>query len=224
MRNRFAPLARTLILPVIALLVALACGTAITDTAYYTCPTAIPPPTEPPPVVLPSAPITIPTLPPFPTAVPTVYSISAPDDFHTGDAVFVGPSGAPDRLRFRLYGVEKINDGSQTLVSWWLEIANLGGLVYETVPPALMIITRIDEGYDVQDGIWRTSEAAMQAAGITDADYSPLAPGETRYYRLAAHIPPGEVIQFAYLLDGDGGNRITWANASNPYCAGDVAD
>ena len=24
--------------------------------------------------------------------------------------------------------------------------------------------------------------------------------------------------------DGDGGNRITWANAPNPYCAGDVAD
>jgi hypothetical protein len=43
-------------------------------------------------------------------------------------------------------------------------------------------------------------------------------------YRLAAYIPAGSVNQFAYLLDGEGGNRITWVNAANPYCSGDVAD
>ena len=55
-------------------------------------------------------------------------------------------------------------------------------------------------------------------------DYDPLPPDATRVYRLAAYIPAGNASQFAYLLDGDGGNRITWANQSNPYCSGDVAD
>jgi hypothetical protein len=32
------------------------------------------------------------------------------------------------------------------------------------------------------------------------------------------------VRQFAYLLDGDGDNRITWVNQPNPDCSGDVAD
>ncbi|MBZ0291826.1 MAG: hypothetical protein K8L99_04590, partial [Anaerolineae bacterium] len=96
--------------------------------------------------------------------------------------------------------------------------------IYETVPVALMVITRITTASGDQTGIWRTSEAAMNAAGFTNENYDPLPPGATRVYRLAAYIPAGSVSQFAYLLDGDGGNRITWANQSNPYCFGDVAD
>jgi hypothetical protein len=64
----------------------------------------------------------------------------------------------------------------------------------------------------------------MQTAGFTSENYDPLTPGSTRTYRLAAFIPAWTVRQFAYLLDGDGGNRITWVNAANPYCSGDVAD
>jgi hypothetical protein len=64
----------------------------------------------------------------------------------------------------------------------------------------------------------------MQAAGFTKENDDPLALGSTRTYRLAAYIPAGTVRQFAYLLDGDGGNRITWVNTANPYCSGDVAD
>jgi hypothetical protein len=63
----------------------------------------------------------------------------------------------------------------------------------------------------------------MVAAGFTSENYDPLTPGSTRLYRLAAYVPSGTVRQFAYLLDGDGGNRITWVNATNPYCSGDVA-
>jgi hypothetical protein len=203
-----------LVAPVMMMFAALACGTVVTEQAQYTCPTPIPQPTS---TVLAGTPI--PTLPP----PPTPYTITPPQDFYVGDAVFVGQPGAPLRLRFRLQNVQSQPAGSLNRVTWRLEIRNLGITTYETIPVALMVITRINTASGEQTGTWRTSEAAMQAAGFTNENYEPLAPGSTRTYRLAAHIPAGSVGQFAYLLDGDGGNRITWVNAANPYCSGDVA-
>lgn len=204
-----------LVAPVMLLFAALACGTLVTDTASYTCPTAVPQATA---TTLAGTPM--PTLSP----PPTPYTIAPPQDFYVGDAVFVGQPGAPLRLRFRLQNVQSQPAGSLNLVTWRLEIRNLGSATYETIPVALMVITRINTANGEQTGTWRTSEAAMQAAGFTSENYDPLAPGSTRTYRLAAYIPAGTVRQFAYLLDGDGGNRITWVNTANPYCSGDVAD
>ncbi len=204
-----------LVAPVMLLFAVLACGTIVTDLASYTCPTSVPQATA---TTLAGTPI--PTLPP----PPTPYTISPPQDFYVGDAVFVGQSGAPLRLRFRLQNVQNQPAGTRNLVTWRLEIRNLGSTTYETIPVALMVITRINTANGEQTGTWRTSEAAMQAAGFTNENYDPLAPGSTRTYRLAAFIPAGSVRQFAYLLDGDGGNRITWVNTANPYCSGDVAD
>jgi hypothetical protein len=204
-----------LVAPVMLLFAALACGTLVTDTASYTCPTAVPQATA---TTLAGTPM--PTLPP----PPTPYTITPPQDFYVGDAVLVGQSGAPLRLRFRLQNVQSQPAGTRNLVTWRLEIRNLGSATYETIPIALMVITRITTANGEQTGTWRTSEAAMQAAGFTNENYDPLAPGSTRTYRLAAYIPAGTVRQFAYLLDGDGGNRITWVNTANPYCSGDVAD
>jgi hypothetical protein len=209
-----------LVAPVMLVFAALACGTLVTDTAYYTCPTPIPQPTA---TVLAGTPV--PTLPPSPTP----YSIAPPQDFYVADAVFVGQPGAPLRLRLRLQTVQSQpgppQGGSpQNLLTWRLEIRNLGSVPYETMPVALMVITRINTANGDQTGTWRTSEAAMTAAGFSNENYDLLPPGATRVYRLAAYIPAGTVSQFAYLLDGDGGNRITWTNQSNPDCSGDVAD
>jgi len=201
--------------PVFMVFAALACGTVVNDLAYYTCPTPIPQPTA---AVLPGT--TVPPLPP----PPTPYTIAPPQDFYLGDAVFVGQPGAPLRLRFRLQNVQVQSAGSQNLVTWRLEIRNLGSATYETVPAALMVITRITTASGAVNGTWNTSESAMNAAGFTNENYDPLPPGATRVYRLAAYIPAGNASQFAYLLDGDGGNHITWANQSNPYCSGDIAD
>ncbi len=205
-----------LVAPAMLLLAALACGTVVTDSPYYTCPTAAPQPTS---TTLPGTPL--PMLPP----PPTPFTILPPQDFYVGDAIFVGQPGAPLRLRFRLTQVEirlapPLRDQPRQLVTWRLEIRNLGSRVYETVPPALMVITQVG----AQSGTWRTSEAAMNAADFTSEIYDPLAPGMTRTYRLAAYIPAGSVRQFAYLLDADSDNHITWVNAANPYCSGDVAD
>jgi hypothetical protein len=204
-----------LVAPVMLLFAVLACGTIVTDLASYTCPTAAPQATA---TTLAGTPM--PTLPP----PPTPYSITPPQDFYVGDAVFVGQQGAPLRLRFRLQNVQSQPAGTRNLVTWRLEIRNLGSATYETIPVALMVITRINTASGEQTGTWRTSETAMAAAGFTSENYDPLTPGSTRVYRLAAYIPTGSVSQFAFLLDGDGGNRITWVNAPNPYCYGDVAD
>jgi hypothetical protein len=209
-----------LVAPVMLLFTALACGTLVTDTPSYTCPTAVPQATA---TTLAGTPM--PTLPP----PPTPYSIAPPQNFYLGDAVFVGQQNASLRLRFRLQNVQTqpaapLGGIPRNLVTWRLEIRNLGSTTYETLPIALMVITRINTASGEQTGTWRTSEAAMAAAGFTNENYDPLPSGSTRIYRLAAYIPAGSVRQFAYLLDGDGGNRITWVNAANPYCSGDVAD
>ena len=208
-----------LVTPIMLVFAALACGTLVTDTASYTCPTGVPQATA---TTLAGTPQ--PTLPP----PPTPYTITPPQDFYVGDAVFVGQPGAPLRLRFRLQNIQTqpappLGGSPRTLVTWRLEILNLGSATYETIPVALMVITRINTASGEQTGTWRTSEAAMDAAGFTNENYDPLPPGSTRLYRLAAYMPSGTVRQFAYMLDGDGGNHITWVNATNPYCSGDVA-
>ena len=204
-----------LVAPVMLLFAAIACGTIVTDLASYTCPTAVPQATA---TTLAGTPQ--PTLPP----PPTPYAITPPQDFYVGDAVFVGQQNAPLRLRFRLQNVQSQPTGSRNLVTWRLEIRNLGSVSYETIPVGLMVITRINTANGEQIGTWRTSDAALAAAGFTNENYDPLTRGSTRTYRLAAYIPAGSVRQFTYLLDGEGGNRITWVNAANPYCSGDVAD
>jgi hypothetical protein len=208
-----------LIAPIMFLFAALACGTMIPDLPSYTCPTPTPAVTS---TVLPFTPE--PTmLPP-----PTPYMIHSPQDFYVGDAVFVGQRGAARYLRFRLQNVQSqpappLNGMHRNLYTWELEISNEGSAAYETIPPALMGITRISTVNGEQTGMWRSTEAAMNAAGFTDENYDPLLPNRTRLYRLAAYGPAGTIEQFAYLLDGES-NRITWVNAFNPYCASPVVN
>src|SRR5512145_2565531 len=159
-----------LVAPVMLLFALLACGTIVTDQASYTCPTPVPPATA---TTLAGTPI--PTLRPLPTP----YTITPPQDFYAGDAVFVGSAGAALRLRFQLQNVQTqsappLAGNPRNLVTWRLEIRNLGRAVYETVPVALMVITRIRTTTGDQTGLWRTSALAMQAAGFTDENYDPL--------------------------------------------------
>ena len=136
---------------------------------------------------------------------------------------------AQQRLRFRLLSIasepaEPVAGNPRSLYTWRLEISNLGSVTYETIPVALIAITRIDTVSGQLSGTWNTSEAAMQDAGFTGENYDALTPGSSQIYRLAAYGPAGSVRQVTYHVDGDGGNRITWVNAANPYCSGDVAD
>ena len=53
-----------LIAPIMLVFTALACGTVVTDTPFYTCPTVVPPTDAPQSTYLPGTPI------PFPTLIP----------------------------------------------------------------------------------------------------------------------------------------------------------
>ncbi len=207
--------------PITLFLMALACGTPISDVPVYACPTPTPMATASPTPY--GTPLPPGWTPPLPTAYPTPYIITPPQDFYVGDAIFTGNAGASQRLRFRLQNVQIQEMANRNLVTWQLEIANLGTEVYETIPTALMLITRIFSVEGDEIGTWRTSESAMKAAGFTDENYDPLHSGMTRVYRLAAYTPPGTIAQFTYLLDLDGTNQITWRNGNNPFCSGDIA-
>ncbi len=215
-----------LVMPVMLFFAALACGTAVTELASYICPTRIPPTAGPQPTYLPGTPI--PTATPIPPP-PTPYRIEPPQDFYRGDAVFVGQPGAATRLRFRFQSVQTrpaapSGGNARNLYIWSLEIKNLGTSNYETIPIAQMYLSLIRATNADVAGEWRTSEAAMQAAGIIGQTYDAITPGATRIYRMAAYAPVGSVRRLTFVLDAESNNRITWVNQANPYCSGDIAD
>ena len=208
-----------LLSPVIMVIALLACGTIVTETASYVCPTRFPP-TAGPITVGPGTPIVIPTL--LPTSTP--YRIFPPQDFYRGDAVFIGQPNESLRLRFRLQSVQSQPAPPRTLYLWVLEIKNLGTTTYETIPVAQATITQIRTATGDLEGSWMPTDRAMKAAGFTSENYEPLLPGTTRVYRLAAYGPVGSVHRIAFRLDEEGSNQITWLNQANPFCIGDVAD
>lgn len=215
-----------LVMPVMLIFAALACGTAVTELASYLCPTRIPSTAGPQPTYLPGTPI--PTATPIPPP-PTAYRIEPPQDFYRGDAVFVGQPGAAIRLRFRFQSVQTRpaapNGGSpRSLYIWSLEIKNLGTTNYETIPIAQMYLNVINTATSELAGTWRTSEAAMQEAGIIGQTYDAISPGTTQIYRMAAYAPVGSARRLTFVLDDESGNKITWVNQANPYCSGDIAD
>ena len=113
------------------------------------------------------------------------------------------------RLRFRLQNVQVQPAGAGQPGD--VEAGNPQpghDATYETVPVALMIITRITTANGDQSGTWSTSETAMTAAGFTNENYDPLprlvGRASTGWPRTS---PAGTIRQFAYLLDGDGGNQ-----------------
>lgn len=208
-----------LLSPLIMLMGLLACGTIVTETALYVCPTRLPPTTVPI-TVGPGTPIVIPTL--IPTSTP--YRIFPPQDFYRGDAVFIGQPYAPLRLRFRLQSVQSQPAPPRALYVWSLEIKNLGTMAYETIPVAQAMITQIRTGSGDLEGSWLPTDKAMKAAGFLEENYEPLLPGTTRVYRIAVYGPVGSVRRIAFRLDDEGRNQITWINQANPFCVGDIAD
>lgn len=208
-----------LLSPVLMVIGLLACGTIVTETASYVCPTRFPS-TAVPIMVGPGTPIVIPTL--VPTSTP--YRIFPPQDFYRGDAVFIGQPNAPLRLRFRLQAIQSQSAPPRTLYMWSLEIKNIGQTIYETIPVAQAAITHISTTNGEIEGQWTPSDKAMKAAGFTQENYDPLLPGTTRVYRLAAYGPAGSVRRIAFRLDEEGRNQITWINQANPFCVGDIAD
>ena len=199
-----------LVAPLMLVLAIMACGTAVSELAHYTCPTSVPPTA---PVYLPGTAITPATVAP----TPTPFEITSPAAFYKEDDVFVGSIGMLVYLRLRLLDVEVVMVEGRQLVTWTLEVSNLGTADFDTIPPMQMVISQLSG----QTGTWRTSEQAMDAASFTDESYDTLSPNTTRTYRLAAFTPVAEVEQFTFILSESPRNVITWHNHPNPFCGGD---
>ncbi len=219
-----------LVAPTFMIFAVLACaGTPLAGLPIYTCPTSVPPTAMP--TVLPgtATPIPLPTLPP-----PTPYVIMPPLDFYVGDAVFVGETTAPDRVRFRLqnimsYPASPDADGLvRRVYAWQLEVRNLGNQAYEIFPALQMYLSEITTGAGNQLGAWGSTQAAADEAGVSiDNDAYSLTPNETRTFRFAAFAPSGSASRFTFTLDPtitSGSGTINWTNQHNPYCLGDIAN
>ncbi|MEO0560555.1 MAG: hypothetical protein AAF125_00475 [Chloroflexota bacterium] len=173
-----------------------------------------------------------PTHTPYPT--PTPYVMRPPEDFYAGDAVFTGGWSSTVNARFRLDNIAVVaatpnEDGNpRRIVTWTLEVKNVGDTPYEFFPAAQVFVTRVDVGGVMEDGVWGAGEAAADEMGLPFeyAAYS-LAAGETVTVELAAYIPAGTPEQFTYLLDPtqtSDPNTITWTDETNTDCVGDVLD
>ena len=114
----------------------------ITDQPVFTCPTPVPSVPTPYPT-FPSIP-GYPTLVPLPTPLPpptaTPYVIRPPQDFYVGDAIYAGDATSPLRARFRLLDVQTTAAPPRTLVTWELEVINVGNGEYDVFPAAQMFI------------------------------------------------------------------------------------
>jgi hypothetical protein len=194
----------------------LACaGTALLETPIYTCPTDMP---------LPTATILLGT--PSPTNIPpsTPYIIMPPADFYLGDAVFIGGQLAPLRVRLRLQSVQIFPQTTdKQVVTWELEVANVGQEDYEIFPSVQLFISEVNGS----SGTWGSTQDAGYLVGITvDYDLYQVTAGQTRTFRLAALTPSGSDIRFSFQLDptlGTDSPVMTWTNQTNPYCSGNVA-
>ena len=215
----FKRLIYMLISPLVMILAILACGgTPLLGTPIYTCPTDVP---------LPTATTLIGT--PSPTMIPqpTPYIITAPQDFYVGDAVFIGGQLSPLRVRLRLLNVQVFPQTiDEQVVTWELEVANIGQDDYEVFPSLQLYVSEVTTAYGIEIGAWGATQTAGDVEDVTiDADIYTLSAGQTQTFHLAAFTPLGDVERFTFQLDPtqvDGGAVMTWVNGTNPYCSGDV--
>ena len=178
------------------------------------------------PTPLPGTPIVIPTLG-TPTPYPTAYVLQPPADFYVGDAVFVGTSASENGVRLRLLAVQTIPHGGEAVVTWSLEVLNIGLEEYLVFPTAQMYLSAMQTTLGTETGVWPATREAADAIGVPfDPDVYALTPGMMRVFDFAAFAPAGDAAGFTFQLDptvSEGSPVVTWVNQTNPYCAGDIA-
>lgn len=225
---------RILLVPLALIAATLACtgelaNMQIVATPYHACPTATAVPTNAPiPTV--ALPPGFPTLIPAPTLTPaptsTPHVIAPPDDFGIGDPVLAGAGAL--RLQLRLLNVQVLpatdnaNGDPRNIVTWDLELTNLGTAEYVYFPAGQSWISTIRVAGVDEDGVWGAGQAAADEIGLPFGYESyTLPPGATQTRTLAAYIPEGEPLRFTYMLDPSDNaapNLINWSRTPNTTC------
>ena len=174
-----------------------------------------------------------PTRTPYPT--PTPYVVS--ENYPMGADVYVGNAGSL-QLRFRIDNPQTISLAERQVVTWELEIGNMGSIPYSALPGAQVFVSHLLINSQSRAGYWYASAEAAQVAGLIlderALDIVNLEAGETLRLSLAAFTPIGEVYKIGWILDpysggyGEnqlGGNTALWLNAPDPNnCVGNVGD
>lgn len=200
-----------LFLPVFLLMAIIACaGTALTGVASYTCPTT-----------LPQATVTVLVGTPLPTLAPsaTPFVILPPQDFYLGDDITIGDDNASSKVQLRLHHVQIISHtGTEQIVSWQLEVNNIGQENYLVLPAIQSFVSDVDD----VSGTWAATQNAGDMLGIiVDTDLYTIPAGQTQTFDLAAFTPIGTAIRFSFQLvpeQATDSPLITWINQHNPHC------
>lgn len=176
-----------------------------------------------------------PTTTPYPT--PTPFIIRPPQNFYLGDPVYTGGFVSAASVRLRLLTVQTLPSAAGNVAYWEVEIKNVGSAPYEVFPAAQMVVSSVMTELSEVQGAWGASRGAALEAGIPAGfEAVALSAGQARTFRLAAYIPDGTPHRFTFALDPTtrptppapdgmpGSNLLTWVNAPNPTCSGELAE
>ena len=132
------------------------------------------------------------------------------------------------RLQLRLLNVQVLpatddaNGDPRNIVTWDIELTNLGTAQYVYFPAGQSWISTIRVAGVDEDGVWGAGQAAADEISLPFAYESyTLQPGATQTRTLAAYIPAGEPSRFTYMLDPSDDaapNLLTWSSTTNTSC------
>jgi len=173
------------------------------------------------------------TYTPWPTPTPYVLS----ENYPLGADVYVG-ADAGLKLRLRISDVQLYAMSGQQVVSWRVEIGNVGTLPYSALPGAQSFVSHLKISGTAQSGQWYASREAAQRASVPidpkSEDIVTVGVGQSVGFRLAAFTPVGEVYKLGWILDPYsggagggivGGNTALWVNEPDPQgCLGNVEE
>ena len=174
-----------------------------------------------------------PTHTPWPS--PTPYTVVY--NYHMGADIYTGGFVSPLKLRLQVANPQVQQIGGQQIVSWQVEIENLGDVDYYALPASQTFVAEINDGSQIIAGWWPASIEAMEAINMSiagvEADIVMIGAGQTFSFSLAANTSNGSLHSIGWILDpygGEGGgmyggNVAYWINNLDPHgCSGNVSD
>lgn len=210
------------------------CATSVPLPTHTQPPTSVAPPIYVPPIAgTPGQYVPRPTSTPRPTYTPwpspTPFIVTG--GFSLGADVYIGGFDSAVRLRLRIDDLQTSVIDNKQIVTWVVEIENIGSETYAALPGGQVFIAEVLTDTGVQSGQWWASAEAAQAAGIhltaNMLDAVTLTNGESLRVQLAAFTLIGTPTQIGWILDplaseraGDlvGGNIAYWLTDAQPPC------
>ena len=128
---------------------------------------------------------------PSPTPYTVIYN------YHMGADIYTGGFVSPLKLRLQVANPQVQQVNGQQIVSWQVEIENLGDVDYYALPASQTFVAEIHSGNQLIAGWWPASVEAMDAINMSTAgiesDIVMVGPGQTFSFSLAAETTGGSL-------------------------------